>query len=53
MANGLIDILSILDSSVVGYIHVLSTVKSGCKNSNITYWGMIEAPDVTYSKVSS
>ena len=38
---GLLDILLILDSSVVGYIHLIFPKKFGRKNSNVTYFGTI------------
>ena len=41
MLSGLLDTLLILDSSVVGYIHLISPVKSGGKISNITYFDMM------------
>ena len=44
--------LLILDSSVGGYIHMISPVKSGGKNSNITYFDMmIQTLDVNYRGV--
>ena len=37
----------------MGYIHLISPVKSGRKNSNITYFDMIiQIPDVNYREVS-
>ena len=38
---GLLDILSILDSSVVDYIHLISPANSRRKNNNITYFDMM------------
>ena len=50
---GLHDILLILNSSVVGYIHMKTPVKSGRKNSNITSLNMmIQTTDVNYRGVS-
>ena len=52
MPFGILDILLILDSSVVGYIDLLSTAKSGRKNSSITYCDMmIQTLDVNYRGV--
>ena len=51
---GLLDILLTLDSSVVGYIHLIFPVKFGRKNSNVTYFDtMIQNPDMNYRGVSS
>ena len=37
----------------MGYIDLILAVKSGCKNSNITYFGMIiQIPDVNHKGVS-
>ena len=38
---GLPYIFLILDSSVVGYIHLISPVKCWCKSSSITYFDMM------------
>ena len=44
---GLLDVLLILRSSVASYIHLMSPVTSGHKDSNITYFDMmIQTPDV-------
>ena len=64
---GLLDILLTLHVSDVGYIDLISPVKSGqfyenkimriksgCKNSNITYFDMIiKTPDVNYRGILS
>ena len=37
----------------MGYIHLISPVKSGRKNGNITYFDMIiQIPDVNFREVS-
>ena len=44
---GLLDVLLTLRSSVASYIHLMSPVTSGHKNSNITYFDkMIQTLDV-------
>lgn len=53
MLFGLLDIFLILDSSVLGYIHFISPVKTGHNNSNISYFlMMIQIPYVNYRRVS-
>ena len=50
---GLPYIFLILDSSVVGYIHLISPVYSGRKNSSITYFDMmVQTPDFNCRGVS-